>query len=140
MKLLLLALALFSPLAMADTEVNILAGTYSSCVQWTTMGGAETSKKFELFFTPENSLHLTASFYVGSASCQGDPRDVRRYDSLASLSDSGNRPFRKITVQTQETGMYFEFVLTMQTAVIYTGDSVPVQHDPMRMMILNRAQ
>jgi hypothetical protein len=140
MKLLLLALSLFPALAMADTEVNMLAGTYSSCVQWTTMGGVETSKKFELLFTPENTLHLTAAFYVGSASCQGDPRDERRYDNLASLSDSGNRPFRKITVQAQETGMYFEFVLTMHTAVIYTGDSVPVQHDAMRMMILDRVQ
>lgn len=140
MKFLLLAFALLPISSFADTEVNILAGTYSSCVQWTTMGGVETSKKFELLFTPENTLHLTAAFYVGSASCQGDLREVRHYENLARLSDSGNRPFRKITVQAAETGMYFEFVLTMQTAVIYTGDSVPVQHDPLRMMILDRAQ
>ena len=138
--LLLLLLSILPCSAFADDDPNVLTGTYSSCVQWTTMGGIETSKKFELLFTPQSTLHLTAAFYVGSASCQGEARDVLRYDNYKVLNDSGNRPFRKITAQAQETGMYFEFVLTLRTAVIYTGDSAPVQHDPMRMMILNRAE
>lgn len=140
MKLLFILLSLLPAFSYADEEPNVLAGTYASCVQWTTMGGVETSKKFELLFTPQNTLHLAATFYVGSAACQGEPRDILRYDDHKVLTDSGNRPFRRITAQAHESGMYLEFVLTPRSAVIYTGDSAPVQHDPMRMMILDRAE
>lgn len=140
MKIFFLLLSLISLPSYADEETNILAGSYASCARWTTMGGVETSKKFELLFTPQESLHLTAAFYVGSDTCQGEPREVRHYENYNVLQDSGNRPFRKITAQSQEAGMYFEFVLTMRSAIIYTGESVPVRHDPMRMMILDKTE
>jgi hypothetical protein len=137
-KHLFLILSILPNLVFGNDEPNVLAGVYSSCVRWTTMGGVETSKRFELIFTPDSALHLTAAFFVGSEKCEGEPGDLRRYENFRILADNGNRPFRKITAQPSDSEMYFEFILTPGTATIYTDDFVPVRHNMMRMMILNR--
>jgi hypothetical protein len=138
MKLLMtLALSTLPLAALADDE-NILAGQYADCVQWTTMNGVPTSKKFELIFDPTNALHFAASYYEGSATCEGGPKEVRRYERFTVVQDSGNRRVRLITAQDEDSKLYFKFVLSMDSAIIYTGDSLPVKPDAMRSMILNR--
>ncbi len=140
MKLLLTLLFILPSLSFADDITNPLAGSYSTCVQWTSVGGVAASKKIELLYTPQRTLHLTVGFYVGSVNCQGDARDVARYENYKIVQDNDAGVYRHMTAQAQENGMYFEFVLTTLTAVIYTGDTAPVQHNALRMMILERPE
>ena len=104
------------------------------------MEGELTSKRFDLLVTPLGKVHLTAAYYLASATCQGEPRDVRNYEDFEILEDNGNRYFRKITARERETGTYFDFNLGNYLATVHMGDSVPVQHNPLRRIILERGQ
>lgn len=138
MKFLILSILMAIPLTSLADDENILEGVYADCTRWSTLGGVETSKRFSLLFTDKNSLHLSAYFFEGSGTCEGAPKDVRSYSNFTVLEDSGNRPVRIITAQDIDAKMYFKFVLSLRSAIIYTGDSLPVRADPMRVMILKR--
>lgn len=140
MKVLMCLMLMSLPLMAAASDENVLAGQYMDCAQWTTMGGVETSKKFALDFTDVNTLHLEASYFEGNATCEGVAKEVRGYGNFTIIEDSGNRPVRLITAQSQDSKLYFKFVLSMSSAVIYTGESLSVTPDAMRSMVLNRVK
>jgi hypothetical protein len=138
MNFLLLALLISRAAFAGDT--NVLAGQYSDCTQWTAMDGVPTSKAFTLTFGEDDSLDLAASLYEGSNTCQGAAKEVRNYQNMAILEDSGNHPVRVITALDRVANLYFKLVLSKDSAIIYTGDSMPVKADSTRVMVLTRSK
>lgn len=139
MKTLVILMSMILTVA-AKADDNPLAGQYSDCVRWTTMMGLETSKKFELAFGVDSSLHLVASYYEGTASCDGSPKEVRSYSDFAVVENKGGRRFRMITAKSETANLYFKFILSPESAEIYTSETLPVKLDVLRAMLLKRVQ
>ncbi len=138
MKSLIFSLVMLLPTVGEANEVNLTAGHYSDCVRWTSYNGVETSKKFELVSGQDNSLEFTASFHQGSGVCEGEATEVRAYRNFQIVKDTGNRPIRLITAQDVDSKLYFKFMLSRDSAIIETADSLTDKPNPMRMLLLKK--
>lgn len=140
MKTLILFILAALPATTIADEINLLAGQYSDCVRWTTYNGVETSKKFELVFGLDNSLEFKASFHQGSGVCEGEPAEVRTFRNFQVIKDSGNRRVRLITAQDLESKLYFKLMLSRESAIIDTAQSLEDKPDPMRTILMKRVK
>ncbi|GHV28195.1 hypothetical protein FACS1894176_10640 [Bacteroidia bacterium] len=138
MKALVILMSLLLSVAAKADDDNVLAGQFRSCVPWTTINGFPTSKKFELAFPIDSSLHLIVSFYDRSANCEGDPSLVRSYGEFTALEDSGNRMYRTITAKSEDSNLYFKFMFNPKGVVIFANPSMPVKEDAQSVMVLDR--
>ncbi len=139
MKFLLIAvLILTSGSAFADQRQVELA-EYSQCAEWTSVNGESTSKQFRLIVGGEEGLVLTASFFAGSSSCQGNAEEVREYIISNLIEDTGTgRAYRLLTGKDEVAGLYFKMMISKDFALIYHGYSLPVEINVMRMLNLKR--
>ena len=138
MKNLILTLILMIPLSGHASEVNLLAGRYVECVQWTTYNGVQTSKKAEFVFGEDHSLSVKISMFEGTTTCDKGLSEVYEYKNFVVVSDSGNRLKRIITAKNAETGLFFQFFVTKALATIYSGKTNPVQIEIANTMLLSR--
>lgn len=138
MKLILMTLALVLPAIGHAEEVNVLAGRYSDCVQWTTYNGVPTSKKSEFIFGKDASLVIKISMFDGTAICDNAPVEIVEYQQFQVLDDSGNNPGRFITAKSAETNLYFKLVIAKSFALIYSSANYPVKVALVHMMHLKR--
>lgn len=141
MKNLILILSLMVPFTGQATERVPLTGKYSECVRWTTYNGVETSKKFELVLAEDRSISLSIGFYWGSAECESAPKELTTLNRFEMLEDfDTGLGFRKMKAKEADSNVYYEFLVTKENAMVYSGDSLPVKPDFLRTLSLTRDQ
>jgi hypothetical protein len=138
MKLLIMLALAALPLAALADDSPLAGGMYSECVQWTTLGGMETSKKFNFVYGVDGSALLLVAYFENTASCEGNPRWVENYP--ITVSDySGSDVVKILNGHDDKSKLYYKIILTPSYVSIYSSETLPVKPDAMHTIYLKRA-
>lgn len=140
MKLITTIVALLMPLG-ASAAVESSVGEYAYCVQWTRVNGVEHSKGFRFVLNEDQSMVFEVKYYTGTAKCEGEGESIMRSEKLTVLKTVGDFPeVLMMTLKDEDAGNYYELMFGGDSLLLEIGDSLPVEADFNKTVLLSKVK
>lgn len=136
--LLLIAMISLSAGAMAAEDKNEIVGTYSKCVEWTTVNGVPSSKKFEFIHGADRSMLLRIELHNGSSICEGMVVKLQEYSQFEILNDEDSSAFRLVDVKETKKDIYMQITIMKSIVNVIFSKSYPVVMDMQNSVLIRR--